>query len=1067
MRVRLHRCSFYRRIAIVISLGYFLTSPLAANEPINIGFLWHMHQPIYFPGESVTETNANGHFSFSLLDVHNQRFGPYTSWPRNAVQAGLSMNHLGTQVSFSGSLIENLNDLQFNNINGGMWNNWNASYNEARNWTTSLGNTRMDLVAFGYHHPLMPLLDERDMRMQIKLHKHIAGETWNGEYARGMFPAETAFSTRMIPALKAEGIEWALVDNIHFDRATQNYPHSNATGLVPPNRADQINPDPTLNGGAWVQLNNLWAPSQVSAPFSYRPHHAQYVDPNTGAIEKLVAVPAARYEGNEDGRGGFGALLYEQVMEQYRQYNTDPNNPMLVVLHHDGDNFGGGSESYYHGNFQNMVNWAQANPNYDVTTIQDHLDRYPVAANDVIHIEPGSWAGADNGDPEFKKWLGDPDASGWSPDRNSWAVLTAAKNYVFTAGDIAPATDLQAIIDGNGTLTENSWHFLLQAQASDHWYWDGTEVWDSNVTRGSNLAVAQAAQVVNNHGGQETTPPTVFLPQRDIYNPGGYEFGTTPEDSDFEVWTYAHDVSGLSDVTLKWRVDADGDNPLDSIQNETYAGGSEVGDWNSVSMSATDRTPPSGILPATVRAKRFGAHILDQTDVLIDYYVEAVDSLGNLTKSDIQHVYVGDGQVDDDLRVQISPDPAIAGEMVTISYDPSGGPLSSEAQLYAHYGFDDWAQVASDDALMIWNGTDEVWEATVTAISTASQIDVVFNNGAGSWDNNNGQDWHFDVQGGMTTDPNFEMDGQRDSDATLIAANGGQSLFVALHGEHLYVATEDAGEGNDHFIYLASEPGTLVAANWAKNGQVASWDAFLADENDNSFTDWFDASGHSEAATGDNGGFLEGFLSLLDEFGELPTSIYLAVGAYETADGGNLIAQVPGSMDGNQNIEMGEWVRIDLHTLRDGDFNLDGNFTCDDIDALVAEIAAGTNSRFFDLTGDALVDADDLADWLTKAGQVLLASGNAILPGDANLDGNVDGSDFLAWNEHKFTPIANWCAGDFNADGFVDGLDFLVWNSYKFQSSDTDGQQTVPEGTGTVVLVLTMIAHGIRNRRLR
>ena len=50
---------------------------------------------------------------------------------------------------------------------------------------------------------------------------------------------------------------------------------------------------------------------------------------------------------------------------------------MLVVLHHDGDNYGGGSERYYHCNFQNMVNWAAGDPDYDVTTIQDYLDRFP------------------------------------------------------------------------------------------------------------------------------------------------------------------------------------------------------------------------------------------------------------------------------------------------------------------------------------------------------------------------------------------------------------------------------------------------------------------------------------------------------------------------------------------------------------------------------------------------------------------------------------------------------------------------------------------------------------------
>ena len=62
-----------------------------------------------------------------------------------------------------------------------------------------------------------------------------------------------------------------------------------------------VNPNPADSGGAWVQLNDLWAPSQVSAPFGYQPHYVQYVDPESGGITRLIAVPAARYEGNEDG----------------------------------------------------------------------------------------------------------------------------------------------------------------------------------------------------------------------------------------------------------------------------------------------------------------------------------------------------------------------------------------------------------------------------------------------------------------------------------------------------------------------------------------------------------------------------------------------------------------------------------------------------------------------------------------------------------------------------------------------------------------------------------------------
>ena len=943
----------------------------AAQEPINVGFLWHMHQPIYYPGENITQTDAAGHFSFSITDVHNQRFGPYTSWPKNAIQSGSGLPHLGAQVSFSGSLMQNLNQLEATGVNGGMWNNWDSSYNQAQATSTVLGNPRLDLVAFGAHHPLMPLLDERDMRMQIKLHKYAHEQTWGTDvpYSKGIFPAETAFSTRMIPALVAEGLEWAIVDNIHMDRATQNYPHTNASNLYAPNPADQINPDPTANGGAWVQLNNLWAPSKVSAPFSYQPHYVQHVDPDSGSVSKIVAVPGARYEGNEDGRGGFGALQYEQVMEQYRQYNTDPNHPMFVLLHHDGDNFGGGSEAYYHGNFQNMVNWASGTPNYDVTTVQDYLDRYPVNPNDVIHIEPGSWAGADNGDPEFKKWLGDPDASGWSPDRNSWAVLTAAKNRVFTADDIAPTSNMQGVLDGSGTATDKAWHYLLQAQASDHWYWDGTEVWDSNVTRGSNLAVAQADQVIAGYGGVEITGPTVFHPQRESYNPGGFEWAATPEPSDFEVWTYAYDVSGLSSVTLKYRVDADGVNPLASTQNETYAGGAEVGTWNSVLMSSNDVAPPSGILQPTYRALRYGGMIEGLEDELVDYYVEAVDVNGNVTRSDIQHVYVGSA-VDPggSTSVTVNPDPVQAGDPVTISYDPTGGPLAGASDIYLHYGFDEWNTVISPDPLMTFNSGTGTWDISVPVNSSAGQLDLVFNDGNGIWDNNNSADWHYTVEGGGSP-VEFLMDGVLDSGASEIASDGSLHLYAAVEGDTLYVATDDAGEGYDVFIYLAETPGGMTTANWGKAGQVALWDAFLADENDNDYEGWFDAAGSNEAATGANGGVLEGTINLVEEFGSLPDEIYLAVALFESGDGGALIStlQLPGTVDSDGNLQASEYLLYSLQSSSEYEADFDNDNDVDYDDLLAWEQAFGVND-LADADGDGDSDGFDFLVWQRQLG---------------------------------------------------------------------------------------------------
>ncbi|MEN0110938.1 MAG: hypothetical protein AAF805_09465, partial [Planctomycetota bacterium] len=758
---------------------------------------------------------------------------------------------------------------------------------------------------------------------------------------------------------------------------------------------------------------------------------------------QIVAVPAARYEGNEDGRGGFGALQYEAVMDQYRQLNTDPDHPMFVLLHHDGDNFGGGSEGYYGGNFNNMVNWAQANPNYDVSTIQDYLDRHPPAPTDLVHIEAGSWAGADNGDPEFKKWLGDPDPPlpgetvGWSPDRNSWAVLTAAKNYVNTAHDhqVGPDAfpDAGRVIDGVGNATERGWHYLLQAQASDHWYWDGTEVWDSNVTRGSNLAIAQVASTVAGIGAAETTAPSVFHPQREAYNPGGEEFGQA-QPSDFEVWTYAYDVSGLASVTLKYRVDADGVNPLDSTQNETYAGGAEVGQWIEVDMTSSDpgyqgdgTGPPPGILTPTARALRFGGMIEGITDSLVDYYVEAVDTLGNVQRSDIQHVYVGDGAVAGADRVVLtaaSPgmgDPGqegpAAGDPLALTYDPTGSDLSGAGQVFAHIGFNDWTTVLSPDTALTWDASQELWTLTaedgVVIPSDATSLELVFNNGGVTgggvvWDNNGGADWRYAVTGGEPGGGgpggrDFVMDGVLDADVTVAATDDGRTLWYAVDGETLYLATDDAGEGADVFLYVADETGDQVAANWAKTGTVAEWDALAADENDNDYEGWFDSDGQpfsgagSEIATGPNGGVLEATIDLGDLLGSMPEDVYVAVAHFATGDGGTL-EWVLGELSANGSVDAAEFVRLPL--------------------------------------------------------------ADPTLAGDYNGDGVVDAADYTVWRD-SYDSTEN-LAADGDGDGRIDDGDYAVWLA-TFGNASAQGS-TVPEPTAALTAAVAVTFAGVRRR---
>ncbi len=146
----------------------------------------------------------------------------------------------------------------------------------------------------------------------------------------------------------------------------------------------------------------------------------------------------------------------------------------------------------------------------------------------------------------------------------------------------------------------------------------------------------------------------------------------------------------------------------------------------------------------------------------------------------------------------------------------------------------------------------------------------------------------------------------------------------------------------------------------------------------------------------------------------------------------------------------------------DCDFDANGVCNLDDIDALVNEIAAMTDDPVFDLNGDGTVDLGDRDRWLSEAGIANLPSQNPYLLGDANLDGFVDGQDFIIWNGHKFSQTTAWSRGNFNGDDFIDGQDFIAWNNNKFQSSAT---VAVPEpATGSMWLAVTALSFCLMRR---
>ena len=286
----------------------------------------------------------------------------------------------------------------------------------------------------------------------------------------------------------------------------------------------------------------------------------------------------------------------------------------------------------------------------------------------------------------------------------------------------------------------------------------------------------------------------------------------------------------------------------------------------------------------------------------MDYYVEARDSLGLVKRSPIQHVWVGTGEAPQDTTVYWEPSSPSPGDSVTIYYDPVAGALPDLTDpVYIHIGHSGWQEIVNPDPTMVFEDSIGYWSYTYLIPSYATSVDFCFNDGQGNWDNNQGNDWHIQLGGGV-----YQMDGQLDEVVEPLAVNGSDTLWADRNESQLYLATNvESGSDDDRFIFLALSPGPMVDAPWLKSGKVASFDAYLAREGENGWTGWFENQG---AALSAGGSVLEGWIDLQGEFGFLPDTVYLALGIYQTPDNGCLIGQVPPSLDGDGDIDGNEYI---------------------------------------------------------------------------------------------------------------------------------------------------------------
>ncbi|SEG37267.1 Por secretion system C-terminal sorting domain-containing protein [Halpernia humi] len=653
------------------------------HAQVQTTYLWHMHQPTYWGETSKINPNRyqtvkesqdlkmSGGNTYSDGLAHplndlNEIFGSadrvnaYQFAPKNAVNSIRSLPNAGAQITYGGSLIENINSLAAAN-QWGYVPSWKDNVNTAHSWLTSGGKPRMDVMGFTMHHTLSPLASDEVLKKEIEAHKYYQTQQF-GYYSNGFWPAEASFSENIIKVLKEEGFNWTVVANSHLARTLADYPlvfGTNGCNIDPPNKADKVE----TTGVNWSNGQIDGRGGQFAAPYCFTPHKAKYVDPETGVESIISIIPMAELDSYKDGFSQQGTDNIDTNIAPY----ADPARPPLVLLAHDGDNAWGGGSSYYNEAVPGFSNAAAAK-GYNPTTIEQYLKDFPIPDSDVVHVEDGSWFNAANdwGSPQFINWfwpLTDPvdkskfNPNGWTEDVRNQAVLFAGENFCKMAEELNGGVNIADVVNPTSSSPEaaKAWNFLLPGYDSGNAYYGLALDLEIKATLAANRAISHAQLVIDAHPNVDTTKPSVLVPQRYPYNPGEIGFGPNYgykqilNSADFSVWTLAFDVSGIQSAVLKYRIDADGKNPLTSNQNETYAGGPEVGSWISKPMNerifpkdnVTNNPEVSFFMLPDYIANLYWAEINGISEKLLDYYIEVTDKKGNVTKTKIEHVWVG------------------------------------------------------------------------------------------------------------------------------------------------------------------------------------------------------------------------------------------------------------------------------------------------------------------------------------------------------------------------------------------------------------------------------------------
>ncbi len=239
----------------------------------------------------------------------------------------------------------------------------------------------------------------------------------------------------------------------------------------------------------------------------------------------------------------------------------------------------------------------------------------------------------------------------------------------------------------------------------------------------------------------------------------------------------------------------------------------------------------------------------------------------------------------------------------------------------------------------------------------------------------------------------------------------GQRIDAELDGQPSSDALDDdaIGDDEDGIVFDAIEPGVtttgrFVATASRQGGYLTGWMDF---NGDGDFDDVIDGVGERLVMRKSGG----------------PAVTRLLLNSLDPAGANEVFFDVPTTIDAATIFARFRFSEFDIDSLT-GLAQI-GEVEDYAIAPVIAAPLVSSNGADFDNDGD--VDGSDFLAWQRGFGQ---ASGAAPTQGDANGDGAVDGNDLAEWqtdfgNGGQVALVVE--SADFDTDGDVDGSDFLAW----------------------------------------